>query len=159
MTPVVIDNTVLSNFAHIQQPSLLGKAFETPVTVRAVIEEWHVGVQSARVPSADWGWIPLIELTPAEQVFAEQLGKTLGRGESACIALAQSRRWIVLTDDRDARRMARQGGITISGTLGALKNLVRGHVLSLTEADVFLTMMKQHGYRCPVNSLSELDNG
>ena len=159
MTTVVIDNTVLSNFAHIQQPSLLGKAFDKPVTVRAVIEEWHVGVQFERVPPVDWGWMPLIELTAAEQSLAEQLGKTLGRGESACIALAQTRRWIVLTDDRDARRVARAAGITISGTLGALMNLVRGHVLSLTEADVFLNMMKQHGYRSPVSSLSELDNG
>ena len=46
--------------------------------------------------------------------------------------------------------------IAVSGTLGALMNLVRARVLSLADADQSLAVMKQQGYRCPVNSLSEL---
>jgi hypothetical protein len=37
MTAAVIDNTLLSNFAHVQQPKLLEAAFDQPVTVRAVV--------------------------------------------------------------------------------------------------------------------------
>jgi hypothetical protein len=33
MKTVVIDNTVLSNFAHVKQPQLLGLAFDNSVTV------------------------------------------------------------------------------------------------------------------------------
>jgi predicted nucleic acid-binding protein len=99
------------------------------------------------------------ELTDEERVMAEHLNQTLGRGEAACIALAKSRQWIILTDDRDARRAAREAGLIVSGTLGALMNLVRGKALSLAEADEFLATMKRRGYRCPVNSLSELDTG
>lgn len=158
MTRAVIDNTVLSNFAHIQQPMLLASAFNQPVTVRAVMDEWEVGVTLARVPAVDWSWLPIIELTDGERALAAQLSQTLGRGEAACIALAESRGWMILTDDRDARRAAREVGLKVSGTLGALMNLVRGGDLSLAEADGYLAIMKQNGYRCPVDSLSELDD-
>jgi predicted nucleic acid-binding protein len=65
----------------------------------------------------------------------------------------------MLTDDRDARCAARETGLMVSGTLGALMNLVQGKALSLAEADEFLATMKRRGYRCPVNSLSELNTG
>lgn len=159
MTAAVVDNTLLSNFAHIQQPKLLAVAFDQPVTVRAVMDELVVGIQATRIPSVDWSWLPVIELTDDEHAMAERLNQTLGRGEAECIALAKSRQWIILTDDRDARRTAREAGLIVSGTLGALMNLVRGNALSLAGADAFLTTMKQSGYRCPVNSLSELDIG
>lgn len=158
MTAAVIDNTLLSNFAHIQQPQLLEAAFDQPVTVHAVMDELAIGVQTARIPSVDWSWLPIIELTDEERAMTERLNETLGRGEAACIALATSRQWIVLTDDRDARRAAREAGIIVSGTLGASTNLVWGGALSLTEADDFLAIMKRSGYRCALNSLSELDN-
>lgn len=44
MTGAVVDNTLLSNSAHIQQPKLLESAFDQPVTVRAVMDELEVGV-------------------------------------------------------------------------------------------------------------------
>ena len=158
MTEAVVDNTLLSNFAHIQRPELLEAAFDQPVTVRAVMDELEVGVQTARIPTVDWSWLPIIELTDDERVMAERLNQTLGRGEAACIALAKSRQWIILTDDRDARRAAREAGLIVSGTLGALMNLVGEDALSLAEADEFLAIMIRSGYRCPVNSLSELDS-
>jgi predicted nucleic acid-binding protein len=159
MIAAVVDNTLLSNFAHIQQPQLLATAFDQPVTVLAVRDELEVGVQTMRIPSVDWSWLPIIELTEEERIMAEHLNQTLGRGEAECIALAKSRQWIILTDDRDARRTAREAGLLVSGTLGALMNLVRSKTLSLIEADQFLAIMKKKGYRCPVNSLSELDSG
>lgn len=157
MTAAVIDNTLLSNFAHIQQPNLLTAAFPKPVTVRAVMDELEVGVQTARIPSVDWLWLPVVELTDDEHLMAESLSQILGRGEAACIAVAKSRQWAVLTDDRNARRAAKEMGLVVSGTLGALMNLVRNNVISLAEADTFLSIMKRNGYRSPVSSLSELN--
>ena len=63
---------------------------------------------------------------------------------------------MVLTDDRDARKVARKTDVPVSGTLGCLMNLIDSGILSITAADELLALMKQHGYRCPVNSLSEL---
>jgi predicted nucleic acid-binding protein len=91
MTAAVIDNTLLSNFAHVQQSKLLEAAFDQPVTVRAVMNELMIGVQTARIPSVDWSWLHIIELTDEERTIADLLNQSFGRGESACIALAKSR--------------------------------------------------------------------
>jgi predicted nucleic acid-binding protein len=90
MIEAVVDNTLLSNFAHIQQPKLLESAFDQPVTVRAVMDELEVGVQTTRIPSVDWSWLPVIDLTDDERMMAQRLNQTLGRGEAECVALAKS---------------------------------------------------------------------
>jgi len=51
MTTVVLDTTVLSNFAHIQQARLLEAAFNQPVTVPSVMEEMQAGMQLECVPA------------------------------------------------------------------------------------------------------------
>lgn len=156
MTTSVVDNTVLSNFAHVEKPEFLRSAFDNLVVPQAVIYELVEGERLRRVPTVDWSWLTVAELTTDEQACAAELGQTLGQDEAACIALAQSREWMILTDDRDARRAASEAGVLVSGTLGALMNLVRAKAVTLVEGDELLGKMKQHGYRCPVDSLQEL---
>jgi predicted nucleic acid-binding protein len=158
MTTAIVDNTVLSNFAHVEKPELLRVTFDSLVVVQAVMDELAEGVRLGRVPLVDWSWLPTIELTAEEQAKAEELGQSLGKGEAACIALAQSHGWMVLTDDRDARQVARDAGVAVSGTLGALMNLVRADVLSFPDGDTLLAEMMRHGYHCPISSLSELED-
>jgi predicted nucleic acid-binding protein len=157
MTTVVTDNTVLSNFAHVQKPELFQEAFDDLVTAPAVMKELAEGERLGRVPIVDWTWLRIVEMTSEEETQATHLNETLGRGEAECIAIAQSRSWTVLTDDQDARRTAKSISVTVSGTLGALVNLVKRDKLTLVEADKLLAQMKHHGYRSPVNSLSELE--
>lgn len=156
MSAGVLDNTVLSNFAHVQQPRLLEQAFDSLVSVPAVMEELTIGQQKGRIPKVDWSWLTIVELTTSEKMLSQDIGQTLGRGEAECIAVAQSRMLFVLSDDRDARRITQSKGIVVTGTLGALMNLVRQDILSLPDADELLQIMRRQGYRCPVNSLSEL---
>ena len=120
------------------------------------MDELAEGVRLNRLPDVEWGWLPVSKLTDSEQSLASQFRQTLGRGESECIALAKSREWMILTDDRDARRAAQAAGVPVSGTLGCLMNLIDGGTLSMPEADRLLALMKHRGYRCPVDSLSEL---
>lgn len=61
MTTVVLDNTILSNFTPIQQPRLLQRAFEQPVSVRAVMEELKIGIDLEHIPSVDWSWLLIID--------------------------------------------------------------------------------------------------
>lgn len=117
------------------------------------------GVQSGRVPATDWSWLPVIELDETELADANTLSRTLGQGEARCIALAASRGWLVLTDDREARTTAQSLGVAVSGTLGTLANLVRGKAITLAEADTLLLQMMRHGYHSPVQTLSELLDG
>jgi predicted nucleic acid-binding protein len=121
--------------------------------------ELAAGVELGRVPAADWSWLTEVALSDAEMAHASRLGELLGQGEAQCIALAASRGWLVVTDDRDARRTAQSLGIMVSGTLGALMNLVRGQMLPAPEADHLLRLMKEYGYRSPVASLSQLIGG
>ena len=158
MITAVVDNTVLSNFAHVEKPELLRQAFDSLVVPRAVMDELAEGERLSRVPSVDWSWLSIIELTAEEQSQAEEFRQTLGRGEAECIALAQSREWMMLTDDRDARQTANEAGVLVSGTLGALMNLVRYEMVTIDEGDSLLAQMKQRGYRCPIDSLVELDD-
>ena len=158
MTVAVIDTTVLSNFAHVKQPLLLRQAFDHLVVPTAVMDEWREGVRLGVVPLVEWTWLSEIELTAAEQLVADEFGETLGRGEAACLALASSHGWMVLTDDQNARKAARNAGLIVSGTLGALMNLIHLKVITVAEGDLLLSEMMLRGYHSPVDSLSELDS-
>jgi len=154
----VVDATVLSNVAYVERPELLRQAFDSLVAPAAVMAEWREGVRLGRVPAVEWPWLPEIELTAAERLAAEEFGHTLGQGEAACLALASSRGWMVLTDDQNARKAARKAGLVVSGTLGALMNLYHLKIISVAEGDLPLSGMMLRGYRSPVDSLSELDS-
>ena len=62
----------------------------------------------------------------------------------------------ILTDDRDARELARHLQVPLSGTLGVLTRLVDIEHLSLEEADSLLLRMIASGYRSPVTSLRDI---
>ncbi len=82
--------------------------------------------------------------------------RRLNVGEASCLAIAASRGYRVLTDDRDAREMAATWRIPISGTLGLLLRLIDLKIVSLAEGDDLLARMTAAGYRSPVDSLQEL---
>jgi predicted nucleic acid-binding protein len=74
----------------------------------------------------------------------------LGPGEATCIALAYTRHFRFVTDDRLARREARRLGIPLTGTLGLLTALVDERAISRDEGNFVLREMIGRGYRCPV---------
>ena len=70
--------------------------------------------------------------------------------------MAQNRGCRILTDDRDAREIARRLRIPLSGTLGVLVRLIDIGVLRLDDADACLSQMLAAGYRSPITSLQDL---
>ncbi len=155
MTLVLADTTVLSNFAQVGRQDLLRQAFPGLSAPRAVCEELSAGERLGRVPRGDWSWLGTVELSAIESLRAADLERTLQAGEAACLAVAEARGSLVLTDDSAARRLAGNLGLQVSGTIGALVRLVRREVLSLPEADALLTEMMARGYRSPVRSLRD----
>jgi predicted nucleic acid-binding protein len=85
-----------------------------------------------------------------------ELRRDLQAGEAACIAVAEARGGLVLTDDLDARRFAITLKIDVSGTVGALGKLLRREILTLEQGDGLLAGMISRGYRSPVRSLREI---
>ncbi len=152
---VLVDTTVLSNFAHVRRPDLLRRIYPQAGVPPVVLAELSAGEQLAIVPVCDWTWLEIVPLSEEEHARAKEVPRGIGPGEAACLALAKTLGIPLLTDDSGARALAGSLGIEISGTIGVLATLVREEALPLELADALLTEMRRHGYRSPIRSLSE----
>lgn len=154
---LVLDNTVMANFALVQRAGWLQELW--PGMLVTPDEAWielQTGIRLGRLPDADWSWLTILILTEEEQSLRDQLMPPLDQGEAACLALAYNRGYALLTDDRVARREARRLGVPVSGTIGILKSLVDDGRVPLDEADAVLQQMIALGYYAPIRSLREL---
>ncbi len=126
---VISNTTVLSNFAGIGVLELLHQLYghvylSTDVyqEVQRGLEEgysFYAGIDGVTHPIEATGWLRLTTLNgPAELELFSALPAPLHAGEASSLAIAQKRRWLFLTDDKAARKFARQRGVAVSGTLG-----------------------------------------
>lgn len=151
---LVLDNSVLSNFALVGRVDLLPRLWPGRlVTAPAAWDELRRGIELGRVPVGEWSWLQVLELTLDEETACGEWVPPLDIGESACLAMAHARGYGFLTDDRVARREARRLGVPLSGTIGVLRSLVDAGSVSLGEANATLQRMIGAGYRVPVDVL------
>lgn len=158
MTPsIVLDNTVLTNFALVNRAhwviDLLG---DDAWTTTAVVAEYEAGVVSGALPAAAWPALVVVTLTNEEAALADSLPPRLGLGERSCLAVALLRQGILASDDRRARRVAKQQGVSTTGTIGLLVIGVQYQRWSLPEANAALAQMIARGFRSPVTMLDDL---
>lgn len=153
---ILLDNTVLSNFASIKRSNLVQLALSTAATTDTVWHELQVGITVGKLPNTDWSWLQVLVLKEDEQKLMNTFSQSLGAGEASCLAVAVHRQGRVFTDDRDARKAAAQLQIPVSGTLGILVRLIDLEHLLIPEADSLLTTMISVGYRSPITSLQQL---
>ncbi len=154
---LLLDNTVLSNFALVDRIELLSKALGSEVaTTSQVIGEFNDGVARNRLPETKLDWLEVISMEAKEETLFRELLARVNAGEAACLAVAAQRNGRILTDDRDARKLAAQLKIPVSGTLGILLRLVQIGALTSPDADEILKQMIAGGYRSPVKKLEEL---
>ena len=154
---ILIDNTVLSNFALIQHPDSIHHSFVEDVgTTEQVFHELEIGVQLGRLPEYPWTWLQRLHLTEAETVRFRQFVKYLGKGEASCFAVAVNRAYKIATDDKDARQWAVRLTIPHTGTLGILAMLVKQGTITLLEGNTWLRQMIERGYHSPIQKLDEL---
>jgi predicted nucleic acid-binding protein len=154
---VLLDNTVLTNFALVNRPDLVLDLWGSgSATTSAVMTEYQAGVTSRGLPADIWD--PLLQLTPnsVEKDFAESLSPKLGSGERASLAIAVHRKGILACDDAEARREAKRFSLPITGSIGILVLNVRQGRLTLAEANALLEEMIALGYRSPVPTLDDL---
>ena len=155
---VVADNTVLSNFALIGREDILAKLFENAFfTTEEVLEELKRGEQRNVLPKRDWQWIRVLKIEVSQEEFLFRLfAEMLGKGESSCLSIAISRDLKVLTDDKDARKLAQRREVPVSGTIGVLVEAIREELLSIEEGNTMLSDMIEQGYFSPFETLDEL---
>ena len=154
---LLLDNTVLSNFALVNRIELLTNAFgNQSATTSQVFDEFENGVARGRLPETRLDWLEILDMEAEEEPLFGELLARVNAGEASCLAVAAQRNGRILTDDRDARKLAAQLKIPVSGTLGILLRLVQINVLALSEANDILGQMIIGGYRSPVEKLEDL---
>jgi predicted nucleic acid-binding protein len=154
---IVLDNTVLSNFALVQHPEYIRQAFCEPAgTTEQVLDELARGVELGRLPECSWEWLERIRMTATEVSQFTQLRQQLDEGEASCLAVATQRQWKVATDDKDARKWAIRLHIPHTGTLGILGLLITQNQMTLTEGNAWLHRMIEAGYHSPMKTLDGL---
>lgn len=166
MRPVVVNTTVVSNFAAIDQLIKLKAIFnvQMPVAVYHEIRQglehgysFYEGIDQHIAPWSPIGWIQLTPLAgDAELQDLRNLPDKLHEGEAECLVLAKHRNWLFLTDDLAARKAAAVWQIPYSGTIGCLVRMIKTGVMTLDQGNDCLEQMKQHNYRSPVYNLDTL---
>ena len=155
----VLDSTVLSNFAQVDQVELLGNLLRI-VTVAAVRDELEAGVEThpylegaVAVLNED---IPVVTPSISEETVEEALLETLDPGEAQALAVAETTDGTIVTDDGDARSTAKQRSVDVTGSIGLLVRVVETDQLSGETADRHLKRwIDEAGFRAPAREFED----
>ena len=111
MQPVIIsDTSCLILLQKIGELLLLQKLFDHIILTQIIADEWNN-------PLPQWIHIQ----NPTSIINQLVLEATLDKGEASAIALAlETRDCVLIIDEQKGRKMAKQLGIAITGTLGIL---------------------------------------
>jgi predicted nucleic acid-binding protein len=160
--PVVLDTTVLSNFASTDGISLLTTVLESPVVGPAVRDELEGGLNAGHdylapaVDALDDG-LPLRRVPTDEN--SQDLRDRLDPGEAESLRMAVEHNGTLATDDLAARKLATQRDVPVTGSIGLLVLGVKTSHLDRNTADAWLeTWREQRGYHAPVETVTELLN-
>ena len=155
---IIIDNTVLSNFARTNHLQLLESFCRNRgLIVQAVREEFQRGINRGLFPETDLSWINQIDITDPKEIYLSQRYRLeLGNGESDSLAIAICCNHELLTDDRKARQIGFREQIRVSGSVGVLGALVRQSTISLLDGNQLLKEFINAGYFSPVEELDDL---
>lgn len=161
---VVSDANVLINFLRAERFDLLRRHrdYKIHITehVRAEITYPDQRAElDAAISCGDIEEVPLTDPTEVE-LFVE-LSVVLGRGESAAIALASNRRWVIATDElgRARSEIHRRVGLDrVINTPGLILSCVRNGYLTVAEADGIKADLERQGqsFSASFDSFSEL---
>lgn len=153
---VLLDTTVLSNFARVKIDHVLQEIWSDQVCVTVeVAEEYQAGVKAGRLPSLASKELKILTLTPEEAALESTMPQRLGVGERASIAMALNRGAAIATDDALARRVANELGIAVTGTIGILQRCIARQILSVRQAQHALEGMIAAGYYSPARNLKD----
>ena len=116
--PVILDNTVLTNLALVGRADLVTHLWPaTACTTPSVLDEYRSGAAGGWVPADAWAHLTVVTMTEEETALTARFSTRLGAGERSCLAVAVRRRGLLASDDLDARRIAQQQKVSLTGTI------------------------------------------
>ncbi|MBN1546007.1 MAG: hypothetical protein JW902_05035 [Syntrophaceae bacterium] len=154
----LVDANVLINFVHLGQLDLLSKLKE----YRFVIPE-HVAVEIKRKDQAatlkkafQQGILEQTAITDMKELadYAE-FHKTLGQGESACLAIAVGRGFSVASDEKGLfrRLVLRKIGLErLLTTPDLILTAIRSKLITVTQADKWKAKLETHRFKMTFQS-------
>jgi len=159
---VVTDSNVLINLMHVSRLDLLrslpGHEFVVPDHVR---EEITNPDQRAALDAAiGAGTVKLESITDLDALatFTELIAH-IGRGESACIAIAAKRGWSIASDEKRRFRReaeARLGGERILGTVELFVLAIEARLITVEQADADKLALESRKFKVSFTSFREL---
>ncbi len=162
---VCVDACVLINLAIVGRVDLLGQIHDMVFHVpQEVLDEITIVEQRNQVENvARSGGVMVAKIDAVEELrtFAEYSGQ-FGKGESACLAIASCRKWVVATDETKDKRPSREilaRGIQVINTPGILLKSIRQGVLTVEAADAIKVALEKGRYRMSFRSFRELVGG
>ena len=159
---VATDTCIVINLLRVSRHDLLGSkppyVFYVPPEVEQEIE--YPDQQEAVKEAIRQGWIRQTKLEdPAElQTFARATAQ-LGKGESACIALAEKRSWVLATDDSKSakwKKVISAPGIQVLNTPGIILLAIRKGVLTIQQADELKVALERNRFQMGFRSFGDL---
>lgn len=161
MQRVAVDASVLINFLIVGKVGLLGALpgleFFVPEQVRAEVRR-PAQVQLLDQELEAGSVQALGDMAPDELVTYGSLRGTFGPGESACLAVAAARGWLVACDERRgfpnrARQLLGEGRLLTTPALLVLT--IRGGQLSVAEADRIKARLETARFKMPFESFGD----
>jgi predicted nucleic acid-binding protein len=106
------------------------------------------------------GAVTEIEITePGEVLLYDQFRRFLGDGESASLAVAVSRRWVIAADEKGRFRrelVARLGENYLLDTAGALVTAIKARAITISEAETLRAQLRENRFEMDPRSFDEL---
>ena len=134
MTLIVADTAPICYLVQINYENLLPRLFARVWIPGAVLRE----LQQKQTPAIvrDWAeqFPPWIEVREIARPASEHEAAGLHRGEWEAIQLAKElKASLLLMNERSGVRVAREQGLSVTGTLGVLVEAARLHLISIEE--------------------------
>ena len=157
-----IDASVLINFLRLERLDILAAIAEVDFVVPEQVAAEITDPRQARTlaQAVRDGRLRCERSTDPDELTAyADLRRFMGRGEAACLSMAERRGWLAAVDERGGfRRTAGQriGEDRILNTPGILVLAIRGGVLSVNEADVLKARLENLRYRMKFRSFRDV---
>ena len=159
---VVTDANVLINLIHVNRLEILGKlpGFEFVISDEVAAEVNIAGQAEALGSAVDAGHVGRVSFRGTEELelYAEHI-QVLGRGEAACLAMAEVHGWYVASDERRRfLRLAeeRLGPGRILNTPGIYVLAIRAGLISAEQADADKLVLERHRFTMRFESFREV---
>jgi len=159
---VCVDACVLINLAIVGRVDLLGQirdvAFHVPQEVLDEITIVEQRNQVENVVKSGGLMIAKIDAVDELRAFAEYSGR-FGKGESACLAIASCRKWVIATDETKDKRLSHEISVKkihVINTPGLLLTAIRQGVLSVNDADGIKGELEKHRFKMSFDTFGGL---